>query len=197
MAKSIPDGLCQCNCGRKTAIIPYSNKARGLVKGQPRRFIHGHHLRIAANRFHKTPSKRKLNFPPPPQPTFTAIPKSILDLSDTTSTDDLSATLNPLLMQLPSVRIMIAILQDILDHQDICAWGLSHKRKCKICEENREWVGSEEEDFIFSFINCCSVLGLDADRVRSVFMDRFAQREKRPIEKEKVHGLNSDCVIRG
>lgn len=35
-------GYCQCGCGRKTKIIPYSNKSIGWKKGEPMRFIHGH-----------------------------------------------------------------------------------------------------------------------------------------------------------
>lgn len=34
--------LCGCSCGQRTAIATRSDVARGLVKGQPLRFIHGH-----------------------------------------------------------------------------------------------------------------------------------------------------------
>ncbi len=35
-------GLCECGCGQATKISSQSNKSRGLVKGEPRRFVHGH-----------------------------------------------------------------------------------------------------------------------------------------------------------
>jgi hypothetical protein len=38
----IPAGLCQCGCGQPTKPQPYTDRNRGMVKGEPRRFIHGH-----------------------------------------------------------------------------------------------------------------------------------------------------------
>lgn len=35
--------LCECGCGFPAPISPYTNRSRGYVKGEPRRFIHGHH----------------------------------------------------------------------------------------------------------------------------------------------------------
>lgn len=43
--ETIPPGLCQCGCGRKTRIIDSNCASRGLVKGQPRKFCRGHHSR--------------------------------------------------------------------------------------------------------------------------------------------------------
>jgi hypothetical protein len=34
--------LCMCGCGRKTKIVPKSDRRHGQVMGQPFRFIHGH-----------------------------------------------------------------------------------------------------------------------------------------------------------
>lgn len=45
-----PEGyakLCECGCGLRAPIAPYSTKNRGLVKGQPYRFIAGHNGRKA------------------------------------------------------------------------------------------------------------------------------------------------------
>lgn len=41
----IPYGYCHCGCGQKTATIPASNRRRGLVRGEPMRFIQ-HHQRL-------------------------------------------------------------------------------------------------------------------------------------------------------
>lgn len=37
--------LCECGCGKPAPISPYTNKQKGYFKGQPRRFIHGHHAK--------------------------------------------------------------------------------------------------------------------------------------------------------
>ena len=41
----IPHGFCRCGCGGKTKISKWNNPSRGLIAGQPQRFIHGHHQR--------------------------------------------------------------------------------------------------------------------------------------------------------
>lgn len=38
-----PTGLCGCGCGRKTALAKQTVRRLGHVKGQPVRFIVGHH----------------------------------------------------------------------------------------------------------------------------------------------------------
>lgn len=37
--------LCQCGCGQPTAVAPKSCRRSGYVKGQPYRYLHGHHAR--------------------------------------------------------------------------------------------------------------------------------------------------------
>lgn len=51
---AIPFGFCHCDCGEKTSLIPKTVKARGLVKGQPYRFLPGHHVRIGFNGRYKS-----------------------------------------------------------------------------------------------------------------------------------------------
>lgn len=38
-------GVCHCGCGERTLISPNTNASRGLIRGMPRRFLAGHHLR--------------------------------------------------------------------------------------------------------------------------------------------------------
>jgi hypothetical protein len=40
-----PSGLCQCGCGRPAPIATTTSRRNGYVKGEPMRFIHGHHRR--------------------------------------------------------------------------------------------------------------------------------------------------------
>lgn len=38
-----PSGLCQCGCGDKVPLARRTDSERGWTKGEPVRFIHGHH----------------------------------------------------------------------------------------------------------------------------------------------------------
>ncbi len=38
--------LCECGCGQTVENAPYTDKARGWVKGEPKRFIRYHHMRV-------------------------------------------------------------------------------------------------------------------------------------------------------
>jgi len=42
------NGLCECGCGQKTTPAQQAWRARGLVAGQPQRFVHGHNRRRPA-----------------------------------------------------------------------------------------------------------------------------------------------------
>ena len=39
-------GFCECGCGERTTIARATNARTGAIKGQPVRFIHGHHNRL-------------------------------------------------------------------------------------------------------------------------------------------------------
>lgn len=42
IASPIPEGICQCGCGQRTAIAAENRKDRGYVKGRPLAWIKGH-----------------------------------------------------------------------------------------------------------------------------------------------------------
>src|SRR5260221_10085185 len=44
---TIPYGYCHCGCGQLTSISEITFARRGMRKGEPRRYIHGHNLRGA------------------------------------------------------------------------------------------------------------------------------------------------------
>jgi DNA invertase Pin-like site-specific DNA recombinase len=44
---SVPYGFCWCGCGERTRLAPQSDTKRGVVKGEPVRFLQGHHNRTA------------------------------------------------------------------------------------------------------------------------------------------------------
>lgn len=46
MAEQEPTGLCGCGCGQRTDIATVNHATRGWVKGQPKRFVHGHNARL-------------------------------------------------------------------------------------------------------------------------------------------------------
>lgn len=39
---NIPEGFCQCGCGGRTIISPYSSRKENIRKGQPRRYLKYH-----------------------------------------------------------------------------------------------------------------------------------------------------------
>lgn len=41
-----PSGLCLCGCGGKTKIASCTYRKRGLVKGQPKDYLHGHYAMV-------------------------------------------------------------------------------------------------------------------------------------------------------
>lgn len=43
--QEIPFGYCHCGCGQKTTVAKWDDVRHGHVKGQPKRFILGHHYR--------------------------------------------------------------------------------------------------------------------------------------------------------
>lgn len=45
-------GYCECGCGQKTKIAPKSCTAKGWVKGEPRKFIQGHHMHLQTGKNH-------------------------------------------------------------------------------------------------------------------------------------------------
>jgi hypothetical protein len=51
-AFAVPYGYCQCGCGNKTDIAQRTRNARGIIKGQPTRFIHGHSSRAFQPNYH-------------------------------------------------------------------------------------------------------------------------------------------------
>ncbi len=38
----VPPGFCQCGCGRRTKISPFTNKTHNIKRGDPNKFIVGH-----------------------------------------------------------------------------------------------------------------------------------------------------------
>jgi hypothetical protein len=41
----VPYGYCECECGQRTQIAKRNRPEKGWIKGQPKRFVHGHNRR--------------------------------------------------------------------------------------------------------------------------------------------------------
>ena len=54
------NGLCACGCGRFTRLATLSRPQQGHIKGQPQRFLKGHHPRARARASSWTYLSRKL-----------------------------------------------------------------------------------------------------------------------------------------
>lgn len=42
--------LCQCGCGQTVTLVTQTNSREGVTKGEPRRFVRGHYLRMKCQR---------------------------------------------------------------------------------------------------------------------------------------------------
>lgn len=45
---NIPYGYCHCGCGEKTPLYKGTNRQRGIIKGEPCKYILGHHTAKSA-----------------------------------------------------------------------------------------------------------------------------------------------------
>lgn len=57
---TVPYGFCHCGCGEKTKLAATTANDRGHVKGEPLRYVHGHHKRkgpryVEEDRGYETP----------------------------------------------------------------------------------------------------------------------------------------------
>jgi hypothetical protein len=52
-------GYCQCGCGERTKTYRSSDRTRGLVAGEPRRYLRGHNNRRTL--VHNTPEPKKVH----------------------------------------------------------------------------------------------------------------------------------------
>lgn len=48
---AISRGFCECGCGERTKIANETRRAYGHVKGEPLRYVHGHHRRRSADEY--------------------------------------------------------------------------------------------------------------------------------------------------
>lgn len=46
---SVPYGYCHCGCGGRTKVADYTNRPRGVIRGEPLRFIKGHNARLSSS----------------------------------------------------------------------------------------------------------------------------------------------------
>ena len=49
----VPKGFCQCGCGRKTTVSPKTAVKYGYVKGEPRKYIHGHNIKSKSGQLYR------------------------------------------------------------------------------------------------------------------------------------------------
>jgi hypothetical protein len=65
----------------------------------------------------------------------------------------------------PERRLMVAVLQDAIEciERHRCA---KDRRRQRLFDEVRQWLLSEQTDWLYSFARICEVLDLDANAVR-------------------------------
>lgn len=51
--------LCECGCGNPAPIATQTDRRRGWIKGQPKRFVCGHHPKTSNHNWHSSGRPRK------------------------------------------------------------------------------------------------------------------------------------------
>jgi hypothetical protein len=77
----------------------------------------------------------------------------------------------------PERDLMLAILEEALNDYQRC-WKARDKKSRKRFTDARAWILSTDSEWIFSFINCCEVLGIEPDYLRQGL--RLWRQTKRP-----------------
>jgi hypothetical protein len=77
----------------------------------------------------------------------------------------------------PERDLMLAILEEALNDYQRCFRAHDHKARKRFADA-RAWVMNTDSEWIFSFINCCEVLGIEPDYLRQGL--RLWRQAKRP-----------------
>jgi hypothetical protein len=76
----------------------------------------------------------------------------------------------------PEKKLMLAVLESVV--HDFQRYRLASGRRGKpLFREAQEWLASQEENGIFSFVGICYALGIDSDYVRKGLLRRSPKKE--------------------
>jgi hypothetical protein len=89
----------------------------------------------------------------------------------------------------PEAALMQAVLEDAVD---CVRFGLraTDRRKQRLAREAEEWLLSDEADWPFSFLNICTVLGLEPQYIRRG-LQRWHQQRPLWMHKSKRRAVRS------
>ncbi|MGE0824570.1 MAG: hypothetical protein AB7P18_20955 [Candidatus Binatia bacterium] len=79
-------------------------------------------------------------------------------------------------------RLMCAVLDDAItaiQHGQLSNAVYAHQR----AQEALEWFASDDDTYLFSFLNVCAALGLTPSYIRKRVARLYRQREQNPQEK--------------
>lgn len=77
----------------------------------------------------------------------------------------------------PEKALLAALLQDAVDcfHKHASA---RDREGQELLREAEQWIMTDQDDWVFSFRNVCSVLGVDADYIRRGILE---EKSRRPL----------------
>ncbi|MBI2090932.1 MAG: hypothetical protein HYT78_19690 [Deltaproteobacteria bacterium] len=83
----------------------------------------------------------------------------------------------------PEKMLMLAVLEDAVFCIQKNLRSTSRKGQ-RLMQETEDWIGEEDDEWLFSFNNICEVLGLDARYLRQGLLrwKKTLLREPRPLE---------------
>jgi hypothetical protein len=75
----------------------------------------------------------------------------------------------------PEKALLAALLQDAIDcfHKHTCA---QDREGQELLREAEQWIMRDQDDWVFSFRNVCSVLGVDAEYIRRGILEERARQ---------------------
>lgn len=170
---NIPAGYCQCGCGQKTNLAPYSSKRKGWKKGEPLKY-YGRH---------RTPGSRA---PKPPKPkirrshhakhkTSYVFESNFLDkFVDSEAALGQEVSGREYIVKSGEGRLLVALVDDV--HQSVIRL---RKKKLKVQDGRAKWrladIREEEEILSWaketdvrygSLAHICQVFDLNAKKLR-------------------------------
>jgi hypothetical protein len=83
----------------------------------------------------------------------------------------------------PEERLMIAVVQDALNVLDGKVTAGTHSIASESQQnppaEAAEWILSDDDDYVFSFVNICQKFSIDPEAARAAIVERYGIGKKR------------------
>lgn len=174
-------GLCRCGCGYPTSLSDRNDSSKGLVKGQPRRYIHGHQARKYQNNGKKQYNKSNFFTDDKGGPAYYPFKGLFMPWVDPNLEVNF---VEEKLKSMPVARLLMAVMERAIGDIDMVVTkektfnyktnSITIMKWKMIKEELVEWINMQVDDF-GSLANICQILGYKYNIVKDVLLNKFSQ----------------------